>query len=144
MAIPAQDVNRCEHNMLSPAIDASPRTNLTLPASEFYQTVFKLPFKEHKSPTSECADRVKLFDFSSAGVNLSGGILKAPDNTGVFNGGKGGICVHWFVEDVDATAKIIEGAGGKMLSEKQKEGEHGMYRYFEDTEGTVGAIYMMV
>ncbi|POR32689.1 hypothetical protein TPAR_07096 [Tolypocladium paradoxum] len=32
-------------------------------------------------------------------------------NTGVLNGGKGGICIYWFVEDVDESAKVIEAAG---------------------------------
>jgi hypothetical protein len=30
-----------------------------------------------------------------------------------------------------------------MLSEKEKEGEYGLYRFFEDTEGSVGAVYQM-
>lgn len=58
--------------------------------------------------------------------------------------GRGGVALHWFVDDVDTTAELIEKAGGKVLSEKTKEGEFGMYRYFEDTEGTVGAVYMIV
>ncbi|KAH6986165.1 hypothetical protein BKA56DRAFT_579932 [Ilyonectria sp. MPI-CAGE-AT-0026] len=119
MAIPAKDVGR---------------------ASEFYDIVFKLPFKEQSD--SYPKDKIRLFDFNPA-LNLTGGIL-APDDTGSFTTGKGGVCLNWFVEDVDAIAEVIEKAGGKMLTEKVKEGKSGLYRYFEDTEGTVGAVYQLV
>ena len=62
----------------------------------------------------------------------------------MLNGGKGGICINWLVEDVDEAAKVIEAAGGKMLSRKEMEGDFGAHRYFEDTKGTVSAVYMMV
>ncbi|KAH7149215.1 hypothetical protein B0J13DRAFT_550925 [Dactylonectria estremocensis] len=120
MAIPAKDVGR---------------------ASKFYDTVFKLPFKEQ--PGSYCKDKIRMFDFNPT-LNLTGGILMAPDDTGSFNTGKGGVCLNWFVEDVDAIGEVIEKAGGKMLSERVEEGKNGMYRYFEDTEGTVGAVYQLV
>ncbi|KAH7117384.1 hypothetical protein EDB81DRAFT_952863 [Dactylonectria macrodidyma] len=119
MGIPAKDVSR---------------------ASQFYDTVFKLPFKKDQ-PASDPNDECNSFDLNPS-LNLSGGIQKAPDPTGLFAPGRGGICVYWFVEDVDAIAPVIEKAGGKMLSEKEKECE-GFYRFFEDTEGTVGAVYMM-
>ncbi|KAK7431972.1 hypothetical protein QQZ08_001592 [Neonectria magnoliae] len=120
MAIPAKDVGR---------------------ASQFYGTVFKMPFKAQ--PAGYPEERIRMFDFNPL-LNLSGGIQLAPDNTGSFATGKGGVCINWFVEDVDAIAEVIEKAGGKMLTEKVKEGENGLYRYFEDTEGTVGAVYQMV
>ncbi|KAF7544400.1 hypothetical protein G7Z17_g9990 [Cylindrodendrum hubeiense] len=97
MGIPAKDVGR---------------------ASQFYDTVFKLPFKEQ--PDSYPKDRIRMFDFNPA-LNLTGGIHIAPDDTGSFTTGKGGVCLNWFVEDVDAIAEVIEKAGGKMLSEKVKE-----------------------
>ena len=82
------------------------------------------------------------FDFNPS-LSLTGGIQKAPDHTSHFAPGKGGICIYWFVEDVEAISSVIETAGGKMLSEKEKEGEFGLYRFFEDTEGSVGAVYQM-
>jgi predicted enzyme related to lactoylglutathione lyase len=82
------------------------------------------------------------FDFNPS-LGLTGGIQKAPDPTGHFAPGKGGICIYWFVEDVEAIGSVIEKAGGKMLSEKEKEGEFGLYRFFRDTEGSVGAVYQM-
>ncbi|UNI15749.1 hypothetical protein JDV02_002255 [Purpureocillium takamizusanense] len=111
-------------------------------ASEFYKKVFNLPFKEQ--PAAMSPDHIRLFDLTKNGLSITGGILKAPDSTGAFRGGKGGVCLHWFVEDVDESAKLIEAAGGKMLTEKEKEGESGVFRYFEDTEGTVGSVYMLV
>ncbi|PNY25115.1 Uncharacterized protein TCAP_04970 [Tolypocladium capitatum] len=112
-------------------------------ASEFYKTVFNLPFMTPQ-PAYHPENEVRLFDFSNESLSLTGGILQTPDKTGVIKGDKGGICVYWFVEDVEESAKIIEAAGGKMLSDKVMVAEFGAYRYFEDTEGTVGAVYMMV
>lgn len=83
-----------------------------------------------------------MFDLNPS-LNLTGGIQKATDPTAHFVPGKGGVCLYWFVKDVDDMAPIIEKAGGKMLCEKTAEGEYGFYRYFEDTEGTVGAVYML-
>ncbi|KAL3953101.1 hypothetical protein ACCO45_013044 [Purpureocillium lilacinum] len=117
LAIPATDVSR---------------------ASEFYKKVFNLPYKDQ--PASMSPDHIRLFDLTKNGLNISGGARRV----GAFRGGKGGVCVHWFVEDVDESAKVIEAAGGKMLTEKEKEGEFGAFRYFEDTEGTVGSVYMLV
>jgi predicted enzyme related to lactoylglutathione lyase len=70
--------------------------------------------------------------------------MKAPDSTGAFTAGKGGVALSWYVEDVDASAKVIEEAGGKILSGMEKEGESGLLRCFADTEGNVGSIYMLV
>lgn len=101
-----------------------------------------MPFKKDQQERYP-KDEIAMFDFNPS-LNLTGGIQKANDPTGLVTPNKGGVCIYWFVEDVDAMAPIIEKAGGKMLSEKTKEGEFGFYRFFEDTEGTVGAVYMMV
>ncbi|RGP64750.1 glyoxalaselike domain-containing [Fusarium sporotrichioides] len=119
MGIPAKDVTR---------------------ASEFYKVVFDFSFAEATEKHPQ--DQLMKFDFSPS-LGLSGGIQKAPDRTGNFAPGKGGVCIYWYVENVDTIGPIIEKAGGKMLSEKEKEGEHGLYRFFEDTEGSVGAVYQM-
>lgn len=47
------------------------------------------------------------------------------------------------VENLEKTSEAIEKAGGKVLSETIKEGEYGLYRFFEDTEGNMGAVYAM-
>jgi predicted enzyme related to lactoylglutathione lyase len=41
---------------------------------------------------------------------------------------------------------VIEQAGGKMVQSKGplKEGDSGLDRYFEDTEGNVAAVYQLV
>lgn len=110
------------------------------PASAFYKKVFNIPFKDPHSESTEC----RLFDFTKNGVSITGGILKAPDSTGAFTAGKGGIALSWFVEDLDASGNVIEDAGGKLLTGEEKEGDSGLLRYFADTEGNVGSIYMMV
>ncbi|KAF4341345.1 glyoxalase-like domain protein [Fusarium beomiforme] len=119
MSIPATDVGR---------------------AAEFYKTVFNFSFKDSKDSHAE--DELRRFDFNPS-LGLTGGIQKAPDHTGNFAPGKGGLLVYWFVENVDTIGPIVEKAGGKMLTEKEKEGEHGLYRFFQDTEGSVGAVYQM-
>ncbi|RGP73405.1 glyoxalase-like domain-containing [Fusarium longipes] len=119
MGIPAKDVTR---------------------ASEFYKAVFNFSYAE--STDKHPKDQLMKFDFNPS-LGLTGGIQKAPDHTGNFAPGKGGICIYWFVENVDAIGSVIEKAGGKMLSEKEKEGEYGLYRFFEDTEGSIGAVYQM-
>ena len=42
------------------------------------------------------------------------------------------------------TSEMIDKAGGKVLGGNVKEGEFGLYLFFEDTEGSMGAIYQMV
>ncbi|KAF4440644.1 glyoxalase-like domain-containing [Fusarium acutatum] len=118
MSIPATDVSR---------------------AAEFYKAVFNFNFKDSDHKDS---DEFRKFDFNPS-LGLTGGIQQAPDHTGNFHPGKGGLMVYWFVENVDNIGPIIEKAGGKMLTEKEKEGEFGLYRFFEDTEGSVGAVYQM-
>jgi predicted enzyme related to lactoylglutathione lyase len=77
-------------------------------------------------------------------VQLSGGIQKAPDSTGVMRAGPGGVCVYWLVEDVEAMVGVIEKAGGKVVSDVKQEGKSGLYRFFEDTEGNVGGVYQFI
>ena len=78
-------------------------------------------------------------------VDLSGGIQRVREAAPMFTPrpGRGGICVYWFVEDVGKIGGVIEQAGGKMLSGPEKEGEHGLYRYFEDPSGNLGGVYQM-
>ncbi|KAM0474666.1 hypothetical protein ACHAP7_007626 [Fusarium lateritium] len=116
-----------------------PATNVSR-AADFYKAVFNFTYKEPSEKYPE--DQLRMFDFNPS-LGLTGGIQKAPDHTGHFAPGKGGICLYWFVENVDTIGPVIEKAGGKMLSEKEKEGEHGLYRYFEDTEGSLSAVYQM-
>lgn len=77
-------------------------------------------------------------------VNIAGGIsvvqsLPAPNFSP--RPGHGGIVIFWLVDDIEATAKVIEEAGGKMMSEARDEGAHAVYRYFEDVDGNLGSIY---
>jgi predicted enzyme related to lactoylglutathione lyase len=88
-------------------------------------------------------DEMAMFKFYPD-LNLSGAIQRVPDPSGLMRAGRGGICMYWFVEDVAKTASLVEQAGGKVLGGVEKEGKTGVYQYFEDTEGNVGAAYQMV
>ena len=113
---------------------------------KFYSTVFSWPWKNPEILSSkEPADATKpvMVDFNPD-VNISGGI-SPPQKLGasefVPQPGRGGIVISWLVDDVEAIGKVIEDAGGKMLCEARKEGDHGVYRYFEDVDGNVGSVY---
>ncbi|ROT37478.1 hypothetical protein SODALDRAFT_334581 [Sodiomyces alkalinus F11] len=110
-------------------------------AARFYKTVFD--FEWVPSPRYD-ASELQMFDFSGKGVNISGGIQKVPDETGLLNAGPGGVCIHWLVESLEDSARAIEGAGGEVLTGTMKEGDFGVYRYFKDTEGNVGSMHQMV
>lgn len=94
-------------------------------------------------PASYDKDKIMMFNFGPD-LNLSGGIQRVPEPLGIMKPGRGGVCIYWFVEDVDKSGELIEQAGGKMLSGPEKEGKTGLYRLFEDTEGTVGGVYQLV
>jgi predicted enzyme related to lactoylglutathione lyase len=64
-----------------------------------------------------------------------------PDEQGVLKPGLGGICIFWFVEDIDKSAEMIEKAGGNMVGDVVPEGDSGVYRYFVDTEGSMAGVY---
>ena len=77
-------------------------------------------------------------------VNLSGGISRIQNPVApkfAPRPGRGGIVLYFLVDDVELIGKVIEEAGGKMVSEAQKEGDHGLYRYFEDPDGNLGGVY---
>ncbi|KAB5536342.1 hypothetical protein GE09DRAFT_1142226 [Coniochaeta sp. 2T2.1] len=110
-------------------------------ASKFYATVFNWTFKP--ATTEYPQDKLQMFEFRPD-LELSGGIQKGPDPTGVMKPGPGGICIYWLVEDIDAITSVIEHAGGKILSDVQAEGKSGRYRLFGDTEGNVGGVYQFL
>lgn len=113
---------------------------------KFYSTVFNWTFKNPEvldaSPDAKDTKPV-MVDFNPD-VNISGGISRVREAAAPKFAplpGRGGICLYWLVDDVEKIGEVIEKAGGKMLSAAEKEGEHGLYRYFEDTEGNLGGVY---
>ncbi|KAK3302640.1 uncharacterized protein B0T15DRAFT_543513 [Chaetomium strumarium] len=120
-------------------------------AEAFYATVFNWTFKDAPRREDHQPDhhaKTRLFDLTPGGVALSGGLQHRPEDegTGTPAAGPGGVCLYWLVEDLGRVAEVIVKAGGKMVgsAEPLKEGESGLYRYFEDTEGNVGGVYQMV
>ncbi|KAK5654698.1 hypothetical protein OQA88_7022 [Cercophora sp. LCS_1] len=113
-------------------------------AHKFYSTVFNWEFKPPTAADTEGGKAPEFikFDFNPD-VTLSGCIRDGPDKTGNLAPGRGGICLYWLVEDVEKIGDVIDKAGGKMLSGAEKEGEYGLYRFFEDTEGNLGAVYQL-
>ncbi|KAL2264598.1 hypothetical protein VTJ83DRAFT_7108 [Remersonia thermophila] len=119
-------------------------------AEAFYTEVFSWSFQAspRKPEESEVDAKTRLVDWNPD-VKLGGGIVPRPDGddpTGLPAAGPGGIVLYWLVEDLTKTAETIERAGGRMIGSKEpiKEGANGLYRFFEDTEGNVGAVYQMV
>jgi predicted enzyme related to lactoylglutathione lyase len=110
-------------------------------ASKFYAAVFGWTFSDPRPEYPK--EKLQKFDFNPS-VRLGGGIQKSPDETGIMSPGRGGVCVYWFVEDVEKTAVLIEKAGGKMLTNVVKESDSGLYRLFEDTEGNLGGAYQFI
>ena len=99
--------------------------------------------------SSEEASKLRTFDFRPS-IEMSGGlqqvpIAKYPEGLFTTGGGKiGGPCLYWIVEDLGKIAAKIEAEGGKMRSEAIEEGESGLYRFFEDTEGNVSGVYQWI
>jgi len=138
VGIPATDVARGR-----PAAPFPPTCANSHPAHKFYSTVFNWTFKEPQSLEEHPESDLRMMDFRPD-VELSGGIQKVPEPTGVMKPGVAGVVVYWLVEDVGKIGPVIEEAGGKMLTDAQKEGKSGLYRFFQDTEGTVGGVYQVV
>ncbi|KAK0644060.1 hypothetical protein B0T16DRAFT_460143 [Cercophora newfieldiana] len=113
-------------------------------AQKFYSTVFNWSFKptEAKDKDADGKPELAKFDFNPD-VNLTGCVRRVPEETGNLVPGRGGICLYWLVEDLDKISEAIKGAGGKVLSDTVKEGQYGLYRFFEDTEGNMGAVYQL-
>ncbi len=73
---------------------------------------------------------------------------KGPLEPGAINGGmlkrQGPIkspVITINVKDIDATAKKIEEAGGKVVMPKFAVGDFGLSAYFQDTEGNVLGLW---
>ena len=149
VAIPAPDVERCK-NMIPPVgpppPSVTPYSNKADPfhaAHKFYSTVFNWTFKDAQDLEENPPERLRMMDFRPD-IELSGGIVKVPEPTGVMKPGVAGVVVYYLVEDVDKIGTVIEEAGGKMLSDKQKEGKSGVFRLFQDPDGTVGGVYQIL
>lgn len=143
IGITSNDMARCSSPLPSPLTKANAPPPKT--AHRFYSTVFNWTWKNPEvldNPSTE-DNKPVMVDFNPD-VNIAGGIsvvqsLPAPNFSP--RPGHGGIVIFWLVDDIEATAKVIEEAGGKMMSEARDEGAHAVYRYFEDVDGNLGSIY---
>ncbi|KAK4215154.1 glyoxalase-like domain-containing protein [Rhypophila decipiens] len=112
---------------------------------KFYSTVFNWSWKNPEIlGGSNDEEKPLMVDFNPD-VNISGGISPPIQNPSpdkfIPRPGRGGIVLYFLVDDIEAIGQVIEDAGGKMVSEARKEGDHGVYRYFEDPDGNLGGVY---
>jgi len=142
----ATDRARCAFPPTHHHLSKVPLLTFATKAHKFYSTVFNWTWKNSDVLTSDKADdatKPVMVDFNPS-VNLSGGVtpVRIPSPpTFTPHPGAGGIVVYWLVDDVEAIGATIEAAGGRMVSEARKEGEHGLYRYFKDVDGNLGGVY---
>jgi predicted enzyme related to lactoylglutathione lyase len=102
--------------------------------------VFDWNFYGDNQPAEYSKDDIVLFDHGTEG-NISGGIRKVEGP--IAKDGQR-VSVYYIVEDIERSAALILSAGGKMVGIVEKEGENGLYRHFEDTEGCIGVIFQYV
>jgi predicted enzyme related to lactoylglutathione lyase len=83
--------------------------------------------------------------FDSAVIDTEGKTPVDPDNSaGVFSKRNEFVKAPVLIitiPDIDATIEKVEGAGGEMLTEKEKVGEFAYSAYGKDTEGTVFCLW---
>ena len=98
-------------------------------AQEFYKTVFGWAFEKSPGPMPYWGIS---YDGSASGkminMQVGGGMIPRPP-------GHPGFLNYIMVEDVDATMRSIEKAGGKTLGNKGAVPTMGYYAMCQDTEG---------
>ncbi len=63
------------------------------------------------------------------------------ENPESHSSGKKMTSIYLYVESIDDALDRVSKEGGKRVSEKMSESEHGCYALFEDTEGNVHGVY---
>ncbi|KAJ5682300.1 hypothetical protein N7462_005465 [Penicillium macrosclerotiorum] len=106
-------------------------------ASIFYEKVFNWKFS---AESHVGAPEEYLLVFKVDGEMFPGGgiIKKVPDAELAVTGATK---VFLYVDDIESAIEKIETNGGKMLGEKEAEGDQAFYQYFQDSEGNAHAIY---
>lgn len=99
-------------------------------AAEFYRNVFDWKIEEIPQINYRMVD-------TGAGAGINGGIFQ-PDKSGPW---PGKLAFYIDVDDLDAYAKKIEAAGGKILVSKQEVPGMGAFTLFADPDERVLGIW---
>ena len=102
-------------------------------AKAFYTRVFRIEMHEMEMGPAKMA----MFPMDPAAAG-SGGTLIQDEG---YTPSKDGSLIYLAVDDIDATLKRVEQAGGKILVPKLNIGEHGNIAHFEDSEGNRVALH---
>ena len=97
--------------------------------SDFYRTVFDWEIRH--MPEMD----YRLVQTGGTG-GIDGGIMKPQDGPW-----PGNMAFYINVDDLDAFAKKVKAAGGKMIVEKQEVPGMGRFSLFEDTDGRVMGMW---
>ena len=115
-------------------------------ARTFYSTLFNWTYKPNTDQYP--ASQIAMIDFPDPQVqtlNIGGGIIKVSEDQKIGSAFPNeGVVVFLIVEDVDDVLAKVEGAGGKVLKGKEKEGEMGVMATLADTEGNSVGVYALV
>jgi len=109
----------------------------------FYAALF--PSWTWKPATAQYPDeKIAMFGYASGTMgDFGGGILKVSEECKASGEPKmgSGVTLFHFVENIEETQKRVEELGGKSLSGKNEEGEHGWFMYFKDVAENRFGIY---
>lgn len=97
--------------------------------ADFYAKVFDWKITHHPEMNYRMAE--------TGGQGIGGGIM-TPEQPGPW---PGNMTLYLAVDDLDAYATKITGAGGKMIVEKQEVPGMGSFSLFADPEGRVLGIW---
>jgi len=124
---------------------------LEIPATDLArcQAFYKASFGwEYSKPPSSPEGNYVMF--SKPGTNLTGGICLVKEENLIKpkvdekGCGESTNRIVWRVEEVDASLKAIEAAGGKIVAGKTAIGPNmGYYGGFRDTEGNINGVWSL-
>lgn len=106
-------------------------------AKTFFSTALNMQFKPSTSAYPD--DKTALITFTDPSYPcLSGGIVKVKE--GCIKKGMGGVCVYFYVSDIEEAMEKIKAAGGTEVEGKKEEGG-GWIARFGDLEGGVHGLF---
>lgn len=104
-------------------------------AQKFYEEVLQIEMIPMQTPGGFGDLEMVSFPWMEGGANISGALCKTKE----IKPGSGGTLVYFTSEDCGTEASRVDGAGGKVLQQKEPIGEHGFCSICIDTEGnTIG------
>ena len=112
-------------------------------AKAFYETVFEWKF--NPAPPGYTDENFAMFEHPDSRIGkmgVGGAITRVDQDK--HTRGKHGVMVYLKVDTIENALEKIHHAGGKTVTEKEAEGQHGWMAHFADTEGNVQGIYCAV